>query len=161
MTAVTATRTRRKPEPGDKASASVRIVDGLKVVAEEPVPSNLSRSSRTGDPVALRILRLRLEDGSERYACADCDFVAETRGSVQGHRSATHGSRRRSARRESLPADVAGMTIAEMLVIVESAVTFADRVEEMEETIASWRSRALDAETDLRHVRSTLERLVK
>ncbi len=157
MTASTAARPQRRN--ADK-SPPVRVVDGLKVVSEEPVPSNLGNTPGKSQ-VTLRILRLRLEDNTERYACAECDFIADTRGSVQGHRSAVHGSRRRSARRESLPADVAGMTIAEMLVIVESAASFTERVEEMEETLANWRARAIEAETELRHMRSTLERLVK
>lgn len=142
-----ATRVRKKvdAELDEAPEQPVHTVDGLKVVATEPVASNLARSPGRA-AVTLRINRLVLEDGSERFACADpdCDFVAEGRGDVQSHRQGKHGTGRSARRSPGISAELQAMSVVELLALADAALSMDETIENLDRGLREWRDRALE-----------------
>jgi hypothetical protein len=103
-------------------------IDGLKVVKDEVLRSNLPPGP-DGLPPAMKTTRvLTMEDGSVLYGCGDCKVTGATRGDIRKHRNQEHGvtagSRRSPARSASdtdsspLPypaVEMLGMTLYELL----------------------------------------------
>lgn len=150
------------PEPQPESVGEVRFVDGLRVIRDEAMPSPLP--TLPGQEIRYRSFRvLTLEDGSRRVGCAMCDYAAERKGMVQKHRYDDHGVVVRRPRKTEdgldigLTADVASMTVADLLELVTDASMWDERFAELErekEAVReraerdkeSWRERALRAE---------------
>ncbi len=139
----------------------VRYVDGLEVVSSEPVPSGLNSAYPDRPPVTFRFNRLVLSDDSERYGCADCDYTAERVNTVRSHRSRVHPNTARMRKREGISAELSALTVAELIVLAEAALVMDARFAELEESLAGWRSRAVDAEREVNRYRTALGRLVQ
>lgn len=72
------------------------LVDGLEVIADEPTQWE---SIRDGKPHTVESVRsLLLSDGTERYACADCDYLTTNQRAVYPHRKKHTG---KAARRKA------------------------------------------------------------
>jgi hypothetical protein len=137
--AARATR-RRKPDPEPEPDlidehteadevvtvldAEVFRVDGLAVVRDEPMPTNLSRPGKVVPSSSIRILTL--EDDSQVHACADssCE-VYGSRGDVQTHRWAVHGfsKNRGKASPEEVLTTLMSMPVGQL---IEMATEIAD-----------------------------------
>lgn len=147
-------------EPTPPAAPPGRTVNGLAVVREERVESGLSSAGR---PVHLRISLLTLIDDTQVHGCVDCTFVAETRGEVQAHRMAEHGppvkrpGRPRAA--GALPAEIAGMTLAELLELAANAAQWGAMFDQQAEQLRAERLRADAAEAELRRITAALARV--
>lgn len=75
-------------------STTVSTVDGVAVIADEPVETPLSKPGR---PVYFtRIRRLLLADDRTVYGCTECDFTADSDSAVRGHLGWKHPQRRRA-----------------------------------------------------------------
>lgn len=121
---------------------TARWVDGVPVIATEPVPSNW-RNKATGQPLQYRqIVKLLLEDGREVYGCVHCDYASPKLTSLRPHMN-----KHRLPKFESR--DGAGIDLGEFLRRVDS-------YERLEADRDHWRRRALEAEGHLRRLREAL-----
>lgn len=135
------------------AEQPVRLVDGLRVIADDPAPSPLPTKAG-GTTITYRFLRiLTLEDGAKVFGCGDCLFTG-TRGEVQKHRYDDHDAPRpgRRAADAPIPADLAEMTIGEMWEMRGQIAGWGRLVTELEVKADEWRTRALAAEAWQRKV---------
>lgn len=162
-------RRRSVPESDEQTQApQQRTVNGQKVVADDPVPSPLSKSRDR--PIYFRHLRLlTLEDGTQVHACDECGATG-SRGEIQTHRQVQHGAGVPGRRRETdggrdvesgeddpagednpagddeLPGDILAMSLADLLAVARDAVKTADTLAALESKVEQWRERALVAE---------------
>jgi hypothetical protein len=129
-------------------------VNGLEVMAEEPVASPLGTPER---PMYFRqIRRLLLADGSEVFGCVHCDFTADAAGRVRGH-LAKHSppgtpspaAPSRKGRR---------INVNELLTRLAHGDAAVARLRAVEEERNQWRTRALDAERTLATIRRAVRR---
>lgn len=112
------------------------LVDGLRIV-DTHRPQNLPNHP-------FNYLKLTLEDGSTRHQCIDCPRVIGTRDEVRTHRRIVHpGPGRRS--NSPLSSAVLGMTVAQLLEIGESSVTFGALLERVEAERDRYRIEASEA----------------
>lgn len=145
------------PNPG----VSRDMVNGLKVVVDEVLPSGLSKPGKLVPIKGIR--RLTLEDDSVVLGCADCLFVAveDTQtftklGQVRQHRAIKHGTSLGGVQKKTradveevtvsqarLPENVRAMTIGE-------AVDLAVHADEWEQVFSTQQEKieALVAERD-------------
>jgi hypothetical protein len=151
--------------PGDPDAGPqprpVRTVDGLKVVADEPLRSNLP--VRAGQqPAVLKTLRLlTLEDGSRTIGCVDCEFTG-SRGQVRKHRMDDHGAARGGSRRQQeslVDSSIAAMTIGEVVDLARETTRWADLFATSEALVEEWKERAVQAEAWRRKVTNKLAQL--
>ncbi len=156
------------PVSAPPAGDSVRYINGLAVVSDEPVSSGLPvRPGRPAIPIhGIRVLTL--EDDSVVYGCRDCDVV-DTRGEIQKHRYRKHGAgkpgRKPASQAGDPPVshDLAAMTLGDIIELARDAGCWGDMfaaAEARAETqrladnarIEEWRSRALLAEAWRRRI---------
>jgi hypothetical protein len=149
----------RKPEPAEPEEEP-RYVNGLLVVADEPVPSNLPT---TGEPkyyVGRRLLTL--EDNTQVYECAERDFVG-TEGEIAIHRSKAHGAgrpgrRKQTAPEEVIPSEIRRMTIGELVHLARGIGDWENLFELKVAEAEGWKERALAAEAELHALQRLLGR---
>jgi len=144
----------------DVIAESVRLVDGLRVVADDPAPSPLP-ARNGGATITFRNLRiLTLEDNSKTFGCGDCAMTG-TRGEVQKHRYDIHDAPRpgRRAVEAAIPPDLADMTIGEMWAMRHEYAAWGHLVTELEVKLDDWRQRALAAEQWKRKVTARLAQI--
>jgi hypothetical protein len=149
----------RRPVSGPPAQLERRI-DGIAVVRAEDVHSGLTSSSTK---VKLRFEKLILADGSDRWACLDCDHVAHERGGAQKHRMDQHphakALRRQDRADEAARAAVMGLSLAEVMDLAVVAHTAAQTLVDLREANMAERKRAIAAETELARIRTALRRV--
>ncbi len=135
------------------AEQPVRMIGGLKVIADEPAPSPLTpKAGHT--TITFRSLRiLTLENGDKVFGCGDCEMTG-TRGEVQKHRYDVHDAPRpgRRATEAAIPADLAEMTLGELWAMRAEYAAWGHLVTELEVKLDDWRQRALAAEAWKRKV---------
>ncbi len=92
----------------------VVVVDGVKVAKVEPVLSPLTEGR--GMPVYFSTLRLyTLEDGRQKFACADCADVVGSRGDIRTHRVEVHGAAPSGRRKPSTVDTTGGVDVGRVL----------------------------------------------
>lgn len=147
---------RRRRTPEVEPETTGRVINGVAVVRETPVASNLP----TGVP--RRMTELAMADGSTLFGCADCPSVGQTRGEMMKHRQHEHTSGRsypRSRKVEPvLPAHLAEITLAELMEAARTAADFGEAVARLEAERDEFRERAEVAERRLRKLTVALER---
>jgi len=151
------------PAAGDKPVV-VREIDGVRIAKVEQTLSPLSSTS--AKPIQFKgVLTLTLEDGSQTFACSECDFVGG-RGQVQSHHKAEHGPKRRSRPKRpelallpGIDQAVASMTIGEVLEMARDSASWGDLLSESSAAIEEWKSRALIAEAWRRRVTAKLAQI--
>lgn len=137
---------------------TVTTVNGVEVVATEPVESPLSKGGDT--PINFkRVRRLLLADDTEMYGCTECDHVGDTPMSVTAHLGHVHPLRQRAngkhpKRTPALDPDT--VTLGELLAGYRRAEAMQESLDRMAEDRDQWRTRARDAERRLKMLRSAL-----
>lgn len=149
----------RRPISGPPAQPERRI-DGIAVVKVEDVLSGLTKD---GVKVRLRFEKLTLADGSDRWACLECDHVADDRGGAQKHRQDDHPSpkslRRLDRADEAARAAVMALPLSEIIDLAVAAHTAAQTLVDLREANMAQRKRAVAAETELARIRTALGRV--
>jgi hypothetical protein len=160
----TAVRRRKKPE-----EPAERLVDGLRVVADEPVATSLPHPPGK-PPVTLKgYTRLTLEDGNQVFACADCSATGE-RGEIMRHRVDKHGAGRGGRRkgvdyaatqgkRSDELAAALGMPLGEVLELAVEVNSFGTLIETLTAERDDWKNRYLASDQKLRRVQYYLDKL--
>jgi hypothetical protein len=121
-------------------------VEGRLVIEDQPAKSPLHTDAK---PVLFRQIReLLLDDGTVLFGCVHCEFTAATIGPVRPHLKA-HTGRGPGRPRTAVAQDVNQMSLADLLRRVKA-------LEKAEADLATWRTRALDAERRLRVLRDAL-----
>lgn len=122
-------------------------VDGVPVIASEPAADPKGwKDRRTGEPLKFRqVLRLLLEDGSETYGCIHCDYTNPNIYSIRPHLN----KHRTTLAAPAANGHAAGIDIAELVRRLHAA-------ERMQDERDMWKSRALNAERELRKIRELL-----
>jgi hypothetical protein len=116
-------------------------VDGVAVIAVENARSSW-KDRKTGEHLEYRqMLKLLLEDGREVYGCLHCDYTHPNLNSVRPH---LNKHRLRAVQDEGGSLDL--VDLARRL----------QRYARLEQDRDRWRTRALDAERELRRVREVL-----
>lgn len=162
------TKRRRVARLAVVAEPAARYVNGLKVVEERPVLSNLPiPEGRDPADFAIRgFTQLVMEDGSTLYACADCDF-ADARGAVMKHRGKAHGARvsgrkSRTANAEirggAVTDDVRSMSLGDVLAMADQLNQLGVVIDNVMAQRDEWKDRATAAETRLRKLTLALNR---
>ncbi len=126
-------------------------MNGLKVIADDPVYSHLPTQAGA-PPITFRGMRvLTLEDESQTYACVDCEFTG-TRGEVQVHRAHEHGAGKPGRRKQEpgIPPEVLAMTVGELMHLGAGIHAWEGLFEQQAAETAGWKERALAAEAELR-----------
>ncbi len=137
--------------------------EGVKIVREEQV-MNLPKAPFKG------FVKVVLADKRELFRCTTCGLI-ESRGRVIGHRIKEHGqasangSRRKStdpprkALAESLDAEIANLTVAELLQYAADRANVAQVIEDLTSQRDEWKARALAAEMAERRIAGALDRI--
>ncbi len=152
-------------EPAPPPAEPVRLVDGIEVVRDEPLPSPLT--VHLGTPVFFNGYRLlTLADKTQRHACADCPDVVGTRGEIRAHRVEMHGAKPGGAKKRGEPADNGGlsanasaMTLGELVRLAAQVDSWEVAYEAMEDRALVAEARARDAERELTRIQRAFERL--
>lgn len=118
-------------------------VDGVEVIAVENAKSNWK--GRNGEHLEYRqMLKLLLADGRELYGCLHCDYTHENLNSIRPHLN--------KHRLPDLGNGLAGLDIPGLI----KRLSDVDRVETERDR---WKTRALDAERELRKIRQAFKGL--
>lgn len=154
----TATRSRARKVPAPAASGEngdpeetvpLRMVNGLAVVKDEGMPSSLPTPPGHTQPTYKTFRLLTLADGSQVTGCGECNDFAGTRGQVQKHRYDVHNAPkpgRKSSGESPISAEIASMTVADLVELAANAAGWGARFEELEDKVEEWKVRALKAE---------------
>lgn len=151
------------PEPELAADATPRIVNGLKVISDEPVASPLSKVQNRFVPFRGR-RELTLEDGTKTFACADCEFTG-TPGEVTTHRVRDHGARKPGNPTGGRKADATpnlawmGMTVGELIEVAGLVSGFESDLDSARDEAEREKALRVAAETELRKIKRALEKL--
>ena len=134
--------------------------EGVKVVREESV-MNLPKAPFKG------FVKVILADHRELFRCTSCGHI-DTRGRVIGHRIKEHGQASARAGRkaaeprkpaaEVLDAEVANLTVAELLQYAQDRANVAQVIEDLTAQRDDWKARALAAEVAERRIVNALDR---
>lgn len=158
------------PQPAAEAVDEPRTVSGLRVTANDPLPSPLSGVARrrAGDPPVQMFFSgyrvLTLEDGTQVFGCGECPDPADftgTRGEVRSHRVEAHNMNPGGARKkqpEAVSPRVMGMTLADVFELASTQANWADVVDQLLVAQEEWRGRALDAEKENKQILQRLSR---
>ncbi len=144
----------RKPadeQPDAAGEELTRVVNGLRVIADDPVHSHLPIKAGAA-PITFRGVRLlTLEDQSQVYACTSCEFTGG-RGEVQVHRAHEHGAGAPGRRRQEpgIPSEVLAMTLGELMHLAAGIHGWESLFEQQAAQSAEWQERALAAEAEVK-----------
>lgn len=139
------------------------VVNGLVVVRDEPVQSNLPAVDGKHRQAWKGLRKLTLEDGSTTYKCADCDETG-TRGYLHAqHRPDAHGNGpvgRRKGRDNNILSDtVLAMSLGELFELANASEEWGTMFERLTESRDAWKARALTAEADLKKFEAVIGKL--
>jgi hypothetical protein len=129
-------------------------VDGVPVVADEPATAPMR--TRAGQPIRFTQIRhLLLEDGSEAFGCAHCDYASRNPLSIRPHLN-KHRAQSAQSAQDAPPA--AAPTPASAVLDLRELVSRLDAADQVAAERDEWRTRALKAERDLARLRAALKR---
>lgn len=129
-------------------------VDGVRVVAEQPVETPLS--TQDVPMYFKRVVLLLLEDGREVFGCTECDFTNDAVSFVRAHVSVHNAEPRRKPGPKTREADTsewADMPLGQLLKLVQDYDTIRDALDRMTDDRNEWKARALKAERQISGLR--------
>lgn len=147
------------------------MIDGLRVIADEPVVTALPHPPDR-PPVCLKgFTRLTLEDQTVLYACSECDFTGE-RGEILRHRAAKHGTamggRRKGVdypakddrrRRDDTLTAAMALSIGEVIELAADINNYGTLISTLTAERDDLRDRLVAVEQEVRKYRLAFERL--
>lgn len=156
----------KEPVSEPVADETIRIVGGLRVIADEPVTTNLPRPTGA-PPIQLKgYTKITLEDHTVLYACAACDYTGQ-RGEVMRHRAEKHGAgmggRRKGTAYSAAPkpdySAAMEMTLGEVLELAVDVNNFGTIIEALTADRDDLRRRLMESEQEVRKYRGAFDRL--
>ncbi len=132
------------------ATFAGRDINGIAVIAEEPIESGISRPDRL--VYFTRMRRLLLADDSTLIACTECHFTDPKVGTVRIHLR-DHG---KAAAATGLPPELLAMTLGELLEPGRRVEQLLNALERLANERDEWKARCRKAERNLSTVRKAL-----
>lgn len=155
-----------EPPSEPQGAEQIRIVGGLRVIADEPVTTNLPRPAGS-PPIQLKgYTKITLEDHTVLFACASCEYTGQ-RGEVMRHRAERHGAGmggRRKGVNYAAPAKpdysaAMELSLGELLELAVDVNNFATIIEALTADRDDLRRRLTESETEVRKYRGAFDRL--
>lgn len=142
-----------------------RYVGGQLVIASEPAELNIVNPHTKRRIPSDKVLRLLLQDGTETYGCADCDYTNTNQSAIIPHRN--RHRKLQSVAGTARSKKAGEFTVAEVMDNITSWMQPVMNIsmDELRAYIAaydadanlqSWKDRALDAEARLARLQKIL-----